>query len=136
MRLLLTSRQVQLLRDEVSRVQPLEACALLFGRVSKQEAAVHRIVTVPNVLRSTVRFEIHPTAFYEAFMQAQKDGLGFVGLFHSHSAPPFPSSVDLEFMRLWGDAVWLILSTLDNSLAAFQMSNDRVLRVTVKTDKV
>jgi len=90
----------------------------------------------PNVLRSTVRFEIDPKAFYDAFMQADRDGLEFIGLFHSHPAPAYPSSVDLEFMRLWGDAVWLIMSSTDNNFAAFQMSDDKVKRVTVKTDKL
>lgn len=135
MRLRLTSQQVQLLRDEVNRVQPFEACALLFGSMSSREAVVERIVTAPNVLKSTARFEIDPKTFYDAFIQAQRDGLDFIGLFHSHPTPAFPSSLDREFMRLWGDAFWLILSTLDNSLAAFQMSDNRVRRVTVKTDK-
>jgi len=135
MRLRLTSQQVLLLRDEASRVQPLEACALLFGRTNEKEAIVERIVTAPNALRSTIRFEIDPKTFYDAFIQAQEDGLDFLGLFHSHPAPAYPSSLDQEFMRLWGDAFWLILSTLDNSLAAFRMSNRRVQRVTVKTDK-
>jgi len=135
MTLRLTTQQVQLLRDEVNRVQPFEACALLFGSMTSREAVVHRVVTAPNALRSTVRFEIDPKAFYDAFIQAQRDGLDFIGLFHSHPAPAFPSSRDQEFMRLWGDAFWLILSTLDNSLAAFQMFNNRVRRVTLKMDK-
>ncbi len=135
MRLRLTNRHVQVLRDEVKKVQPLEACALLFGSMSSREAVVQRIVTAPNVLKSTVRFEIDPKTFYDAFTQAQRDGLDFIGLFHSHPAPAFPSSLDREFMRLWGDAFWLIFSTLDNQLAGFQLSNNRVQRVTVKTDK-
>lgn len=135
MRLRLTSQQVQLLRDEVTRVHPFEACALLFGRIGNREAVIDRIFTAPNALKSTVRFEIDPKTFYDAFIQAQRDGLDFIGLFHSHPAPAFPSSLDQEFMRLWGDAFWLILSTLDNNLAAFQMFNNRVQRVTVKTDK-
>ncbi len=135
MKLQLTNRQVQLLRVEVKRVQPSEACALLFGSMSSGEAVVERIVMAPNVLKSAVRFEIDPKTFYDAFTEAQRDGLDFIGLFHSHPAPAFPSSLDREFMRLWGDTLWLILSTLDNRLAAFQMLSNRVRKVTVKTGK-
>jgi proteasome lid subunit RPN8/RPN11 len=132
----LNSKQQQFLRKEAKRVHPVEACAILFGKTTRQEAVVKRVVTVPNVLESTTRFEIDPKAFFDAFMQADKDGLEFIGLFHSHPAPAYPSAVDLEFMRLWGDAAWLILSSTHDNLAAFQMTDGKVSEVTLKTDKL
>jgi len=132
----LNSRQLQFLRVEVKKVHPIEACAILFGKMTQREAIIKRVVTVPNVLKSTTRFEIDPKAFFEAFMQADKDGLEFIGLFHSHLAPAYPSGVDLEFMRLWGDAVWLILSSIYENFAAFQMIDGKVHEVAVKTDKL
>jgi len=131
----LNSQQLRLLREEACKVHPIEACALLFGKMTREKAVLERVITTPNVLKSTVRFEIAPKTFYDDFMQADKDGLEFIGLFHSHPAPAYPSSVDLEFMRLWGDAIWLIMSSTDNKFAAFQMSDGKVHRVTVKTDK-
>jgi len=132
----LTTRQLQLLRKEARKVHPVEACALLFGERIKREALVKRIVMVQNVLQSTTRFEVDPKEFYNAFMQADRDGLEFIGLFHSHPAPAYPSSIDLDYMRLWGDAVWLILSSTHENFSAFQMKDDKVSPVTLKTDKL
>jgi proteasome lid subunit RPN8/RPN11 len=131
----LNSQQLQLLRQETSRIHPIEACALLFGKRTSQKLVLKRVVITQNVLESTTRFEINSKAFYDAFMQADKDGLEFIGFFHSHPAPAYPSSIDLEFMRLWNDAVWLIMSATDNKLAAFQMLKGKVQEVTVKTHK-
>jgi len=132
----LNTRQLQSLREKARRLHPVEACAILFGRRARREAIVTRVTTVPNVLKSSTRFEIAPKAFFDAFMQADQDELEFIGLFHSHPASTYPSSVDLEFMRLWGDAVWLILSTTQDEFAAFQMTEGKVHAVTVKTDKL
>jgi len=132
----LNTQQLQFLRKEDRRVHPIEACAALFGKTTRRKAVVERVVTVPNVLGSTTRFEIDPKAFFDAFMQADKDELEFIGLFHSHPAPAHPSDVDLEFMRLWGDAVWLIFSSTHDNFAAFQMKDGKVRAVTVKTDKL
>jgi len=129
------SQQLRLLREEAGKAHPIEACALLFGKMNRRQAVLERVVTTPNVLKSSVRFEIDPKTFYDAFMQADNDGLEFIGLFHSHPASAYPSSVDLEFMRLWGDAVWLIMSSTDNDFAAFQMLDGKVKRVTVKQIK-
>jgi len=128
----LNAQQLKLLREETRRVHPIEACAILFGKTTRQEATVKKVVIVQNVLKSTTRFEIDPKAFFDAFMQADKDGLEFIGLFHSHPTPAHPSSVDLHFMRLWSDAVWLILSSTHGSFAAFQMIDGKVREVTVK----
>jgi proteasome lid subunit RPN8/RPN11 len=132
----LNARQLLFLKEEAERVHPVEACALLFGKTTRRETIVKRIVTVPNVLKSATRFEIDPKAFFEALMQAERNGLEFIGLFHSHPAPAYPSGVDLKFMRLWGDAVWLILSSIDEKFAAFQMRDGEVNSVTLKTDKL
>jgi len=129
----LTEEQLRLLREESRKSHPVEACALLFGKRIKGKAVVTRIITAPNILKSTVRFEIDPKIVYAAFEQADREGLEFIGLFHSHPAPPNPSMVDLKYMRLWGEAVWLILSSIDDSIAAFQMVDGEIREITVKT---
>jgi len=128
----LTKEQLQLLREEARRSHPVEACALLFGKLVKGNAVVTKIVTTPNILRSTVRFEVDPHVVYAAFEQADQEGLQFIGLFHSHPAPPNPSAVDLKYMRLWGDAVWLISSSIDGNIAAFQMVNSEIHEIAIK----
>lgn len=129
----LTKEQIRLLRKEARKSQPIEACALLFGKIIKRKAVVTRIITAPNILKSTVRFEIDPKIVYAAFEQADREGLEFIGLFHSHPAPPSPSAIDLKYMRLWGDAVWLILSSIDGSVSAFQMVDSEIREIPIKT---
>lgn len=109
----LTGEQLRLLRNESRKAHPVEACGLLFGRLIDGETVVTRVVIMPNVLKSPVRFEADPQTVFNAFEQAERDELQFIGLFHSHPAPASPSAVDLKYMRLWGEAVWLILSSID-----------------------
>jgi len=129
----LENQQLVLLKEEARKEHPVEACALLFGKLTAEEAIVERVVVTPNVLRSTVRFEIDSKAFYDAFIKADKDRLEFIGFFHSHPAPVNPSSVDLQFMRLWGDVIWLIFSSTEDRFSAFQMKKGRVYELTLKT---
>jgi len=132
----LTSEQLRLLRDESIKTHPVEACALLFGRLIDEEAVVTRVVLTPNVLKSSVRFEVDPQTVFNAFEQADRDGLQFIGLFHSHPAPASPSAVDLKYMKLWGEAVWLILSSGDENIAAFQMIDGDVHQVALKIEEL
>ncbi|MDH5783188.1 MAG: M67 family metallopeptidase [Candidatus Bathyarchaeota archaeon] len=130
----LKRQHVNTLKKEAEKVHPIEACAMLFGRLTQKEAVVKRVVVAPNKLQSTARFEINPEVFANAFTQADKEELDFIGLFHSHPAPPTPSLIDLKYMKLWGDALWLILSSINGSLAAFQMSNGKVREITIKVE--
>jgi len=132
----LTSVQLRLLRDESRKIHPIEACALLFGRMIDGEAVVTRVVMMPNVLESSTRFEADPQMVFNAFEQADQEELQFIGLFHSHPAPASPSEVDLRYMRLWGEAVWLILSSSDGNIAAFQLTNNDLHEVALKIEAI
>ena len=131
----LTAEQLRLLREESRKRHPVEACALLFGDFIRGDAVVKKIVLTPNVLKSPVRFEIAPEAVYHAFEQADREELEFIGLFHSHPAPPTPSGIDIKFMRLWEEAVWLILSSVNGEFAAFQMIDGEISEITIKPRK-
>jgi len=125
---------LHLLREAARKTHPVEACAILFGRLINDEAMVTKVVVAPNLLQSTVRFEIDPQTVFNAFEQAELEGLCFIGLFHSHPAPAHPSAVDLQYMRLWGEAVWLVLSSVNGGIAAFQMKNGKVNEVALKIE--
>ncbi len=127
----LKRQHVNLLKEEARKVHPIEACAMLFGKLTQKEAVVKRVVVAPNKLRSPARFEIDPKTFVNALTEADKEGLDFIGLFHSHPAPAKPSLIDLKYMKLWGDAIWLILSTIDSGIAAFQMTHNKVHEVSI-----
>lgn len=130
----LKKQHYTLLREEARKTLPIEACALLFGKLSEKEATAEKIVVTPNVLGSSVRFEIDSKAFYDAFTNASKEGHEFIGFFHSHPASAEPSSIDLQFMRLWGDVVWLIFSLTNEKFAAFQMRNNKIEVLTLKIE--
>jgi proteasome lid subunit RPN8/RPN11 len=134
MNLQITNKQLELLKQEAQRVYPVEACGLLFGKLAAASATVKRVVITPNTLQSNVSFEIDPKVFYDSFMEAKQEGLEFLGFFHSHPASTDPSSVDLRFMKLWGDAVWLILSLNDDKFAAFQLKNGRIQALRLRVE--
>ena len=130
----MTIEQVRMLRKEARNRYPIEACALLFGRLAEEKAVVTKIVIAPNILQSATRFEIDPQLVFDSFKHAEQEGLHFIGLFHSHPMPHNPSAIDVRYMKLWGDAVWLILSSTDDSIAAFQMVKGKVRKIRVSIE--
>jgi len=130
----LTREQLRSLREAAKKSHPVEACALLFGKLINDEATITKVLVARNILQSTVRFEMDPQTVFEAFEQADREEMEFIGLFHSHPAPASPSTVDLQYMRLWGRAVWLILSSVNDNLAAFQTVDGEVHEITLKIE--
>lgn len=120
-----------MLKAEATKDFPVEACALLFGKLAKDRAIVTKVVIAHNILESSTRFEVDPTFVFSILGQAEKEGLDFVGLFHSHPAPATPSPIDLRYMKLWGSTIWLILSTIDGKIAAFQKIDDQPKRIEI-----
>jgi len=112
-------------------VHPVEACALLFGRVDSNEAHVSKVAIAPNKLQSTVRFEINPETVFKELNEAEREELDFIGLFHSHPAPTPPSLTDQKGMKLWGDAIWLILSSTKGNLGAYKLMNGEVIEIPI-----
>jgi proteasome lid subunit RPN8/RPN11 len=123
---------VELLTQEAERVFPVEACAILFGNLAENEAIVEKVEITQNRLRSSTRFEVDPSKVARSIVEAEKEGLEFVGLFHSHPAPAVPSEIDRKFMHLWGDAIWLILSSTEGKLNAFQLVDDEIGQVAIR----
>ena len=123
---------VELLKQETKKVHPVEACAILFGKLSQNKAFVEKVEVTQNRLRSTTLFEIDPAKVAVAITEAEIEGLEFVGLFHSHPAPATPSLIDLKYMKLWGDALWLILSSIDGNLLAYQLIDGKVKQATIR----
>lgn len=125
------SQHVDLLKKEAQKVDPIEACALLFGEILEEEVFVRKVVVTNNKLHSRKRFEISAKTVVNSMAAAEREGLEFVGLFHSHPAPATPSEIDIGFMRLWGDAVWLILSLTSGELEAYQMKDGKIRKITI-----
>jgi proteasome lid subunit RPN8/RPN11 len=107
---------------------------MLFGKLSQSEAEVKKVLVAENRLISTTHFEIDPARVAAAIFEAEKEGYEFIGLFHSHPASAIPSSVDLKYMRLWGDIIWLILSSTTGKLAAYQLIDGSVKEVIIRIE--
>jgi len=131
----LENEHANLLSEEAQRVYPIEACALLFGELTKDNAFVRKVIVLQNELHSAERFEMNPESVYNAFNEAEKEGFEFIGIFHSHPAPATPSIIDLKFMKIWGDALWLILSLADYQFGAYQLKDGELREIEVQCEK-
>jgi desampylase len=98
---------------EARRAVPEEACGLLVGRRQSDAVAVTRSVRCENVAAPetrTRRFEIDPRRLIEEERALRDSSEEVVGFYHSHpEGDPVPSKVDLTYMALWPDAVWVIV---------------------------
>ncbi|MFW9887166.1 MAG: M67 family metallopeptidase [Candidatus Thorarchaeota archaeon] len=128
---------LRLSRDDLNRLNthaerslPLEAAALLFGHVNDNDVVVSHIELVQNTARSRTSFSVDPETEYRLFVEAEERGEDLVGIFHSHPAPPRPSSSDLRNMRL-NPVVWVISSKLTGKWIsqAFILENDNLKEV-------
>ena len=113
---------------------PVEAPALLFGNVSDLLVEVSRIELVHNEASSSMTsFMVNPEEQYRLLIEAEERGEELVGIFHSHPAPPFPSSRDKQNMKL-NPVVWLIASKDSGKgvSKAFLMEDDQVQEVNLQ----
>ena len=128
----LTKRQISSLIEETKRKYPIESCGLLFGWITKEKAIVKKIVSTQNALESPTEFQIAPEEFVKHLSKAEREGLQLLGFYHSHPAAPKPSIVDTEYMKLWPESIWLIISSIDYSMQAYQMANEKFEKISVK----
>ena len=113
---------------------PSEAAALLFGQVSDTLVVVRHIELVQNEATSNITsFTVNPEEQYQLLVEAEERGQDLVGIFHSHPAPPYPSSRDQQNMKL-NPVVWLIASKDSGKWVskAFLMEDDQVQEVNLQ----
>ena len=92
------------LLDHAIACLPNEACGLLIGRGRD----IDRFVPVTNVAASPDRYTLDPEQHYRAMINAERDGLGILGVFHSHpnsGAQPSVTDIALAEEPSW---VWVI----------------------------
>ena len=106
----ISAQDINHLHDHAENSLPAEAVALVFGKIDNEQIHALRAITLQNVSPSKkTSFSINPEIQYRLYMEAEEKGEDLVCIFHSHPAPPSPSSRDLENMRL-NPVVWLIAS--------------------------
>ena len=126
----LSENDLNNLHAHAEKSLPLEAAALLFGRVQNNDVIVSHVELVPNIAKSKTSFSVDPETEYKLLVEAEERGEDLVGIFHSHPAPPKPSTSDLRNMRL-NPVVWLISSKLTGSWIsrAFILDEDNLNEV-------
>lgn len=116
---------------------PNESCALLLGNNTNKENEIQVIETLSmknSDALPTTRFRIDSQELINGYLRAEKMGLNVVGIFHSHPAPPIPSSTDKIFMEI-NPVVWLIYSTLTNESRAYIYEQKKVREVRLRVIK-
>lgn len=116
---------------------PNESCALLLGNYTNKENEIQVIESLSmknSDALPTTRFRIDSQELINGYLRAEKMGLNVVGIFHSHPAPPIPSSTDKIFMEI-NPVVWLIYSTLTNESRAYIYEQKKVREVRLRVIK-
>ena len=116
---------------------PNESCALLLGNNTNKENEIQVIETLSmknSDALPTTRFRIDSQELINGYLRAEKMGLNVIGIFHSHPAPPIPSSTDKIFMEI-NPVVWLIYSTLTNESRAYIFEQEKIREVRLSVIK-
>lgn len=119
--ILLNDDKLEFLTSLAKESLPLESCALLLGEINTQnleEIIVIDVIAVKNSDSSPVSFSIDPDDLMEGYQLSESRNLQVVGIFHSHPAEPFPSSLDKRYMKI-NPVVWLIYSTITKEFRAY-----------------
>lgn len=119
------------LEDLAKKHYPMEACALLEGKivagpgadVATNTAMVLGIIPIRNSDESPNTFSMDPIDLINAYQDIGLRSLEVVGIFHSHNSLPLPSSTDIKYMEL-NPVVWLIYSTSSNSYSAYILDTE------------
>jgi proteasome lid subunit RPN8/RPN11 len=130
----LSTKDLDVLHNHAEINLPIEAAALLFGRILESDVVVSRIELVHNeALASKTSFMVNPEEQYRLLIEAEDKDEDLVGIFHSHPAPPFPSLRDQENMRL-NPVVWLIASKDSGQWesSAFVLKDDEIKEVDIQ----
>ena len=132
--LILTQIEINKLVYFANKSLPNESCALLLGNYNNEnEIKVIDSLAMRNSDESPTSFRIESQELINGYLTAEKMNLNVVGIFHSHPAPPMPSSTDKIFMEI-NPVVWLIYSTLINQSRAY-IFEQKVREVQLKVIK-
>lgn len=113
------------LEEAKRRCSPGEECpALLFGRGD----VATKWRWMDNVLHSPAAFKLDPEEMYAALLQAEREGLELVAIFHTHPGPPAPSPHDLKYMAIWR-VIWIIANVYTWEAAAWRIEGGTPARV-------
>ena len=117
----LKESKLEFLTSLAKKSLPLECCALLLGKKNTEnlgEISVNDVISVKNNDSSPISFSVDPDDLLKGYHISESRNLHVVGIFHSHPAEPFPSSIDKSYMKI-NPVVWLIYSTVTYETRAY-----------------
>ncbi|NHJ31806.1 MAG: M67 family metallopeptidase [Asgard group archaeon] len=91
---------------------PNESVSIIAGHIKDNIAYAELVYTPENIDKSTVTFTVDPLVLLDIYNSVEEKGKTVIGIFHTHPAPPSPSSIDKSYMEV-NPYVWLISSTND-----------------------
>jgi proteasome lid subunit RPN8/RPN11 len=109
--LALEKDQWEMMRRQVERHAPQEACGLLGGLISGDQYDVKAVIPTRNQLASPVRFQVDPRDQIEAFNHFEKQGLELLAIYHSHPGGPWhpsPADIDQAYYPGTVQLIWFI----------------------------
>ena len=115
--------------EHIDKQAPLEACGLLAGKNDR----VEKVILVRNQVQSPTRFVMDPQEQLQAFDWIESNGLGLLGIFHSHPTGPETASVT-DIAEAAYEVVHLIWSREESRWQArgFWIENGRATEVSLK----
>ncbi|MEM1543126.1 MAG: M67 family metallopeptidase [Candidatus Bathyarchaeia archaeon] len=130
----LSREQANQMIEEALKRHPIEACGGIFGRMEGEIARVERVVPLRNILESEIMFQIDPEEFLRVLLDLEGEGLTHLGFFHSHPGNARPSMLDLKYMRLWPESIWIIVSSVNYEFAAYQITDGNLREVYISIE--
>lgn len=89
---------------------PNECCGMVGGR----DGEATDVIRVANAAASPLRYEMDPTAQYEAWKAIEDEGKELLAIYHSHTkSAAYPSQTDVNQAVAWPDQVYVIVSLAD-----------------------
>ena len=96
--------------SHAKEARPFESVSIIAGKVDGKIATAEFVFTPENIEKSTVSFTVDPIILLDIYTEVENKGKVIIGIFHTHPAPPKPSSTDINYMEV-NPYVWLISST-------------------------
>ncbi|MFX1368015.1 MAG: M67 family metallopeptidase [Promethearchaeota archaeon] len=128
----ISSSNLELLHLHAERNLPFEAVALLFGTTEENVVDAARVELMENTAKSRTSFEVNPEVEYRLLIDAETRNEELIAIFHSHPAPPKPSSSDERNMRL-NPVVWIIASKVTGNWEsrAYVLKDDKIHEIEI-----
>ena len=114
-----SKNHIDILTRHARECAPNESCAILFGRIERNQVIIKDIFLTKNIENSPVIFTISNQELIQAYAEAEKRKLDVIGIFHSHpQSTAYPSATDKKYMEI-NPVSWVIFSNVENKFEAY-----------------